>query len=317
METIINYVETMFINLPETAELQQLKQDILLNMEDKYNELKAAGKSENEAVGTVISEFGNLDEILDELDSEGGQFEEDVELLPVVDMAEASNYVAVRRKTGFNIACGVLFCMLGVASLLAVQGWANGNEQLELIGLVPLFLLAAVGVGLFIVSGFRLKPFEYMEKSFVLTGTTRKEIDRQKETYYRSYVVSITAGVMICIISMAAIFVAEALAPDNDQMTLYAISIMLLIASIGVFLIVYAGNVQGAYTTLLEKGKNRQPTKEELQRRSWTKKIASVVWTATTAVYLLAGILFGAWGKAWILFAIVGIISSFWETDDD
>jgi len=124
METIINYVETMFINLPETAELQQLKQDILLNMEDKYNELKAAGKSENEAVGTVISEFGNLDEILDELDSEGGQFEEDVELLPVVDMAEASNYVAVRRKTGFNICLRgvVLYAGRGVAPSCAGVG---------------------------------------------------------------------------------------------------------------------------------------------------------------------------------------------------
>lgn len=36
-------------------------------MEDKYNELISEGKSENEAVGTVISEFGNLDELAETL----------------------------------------------------------------------------------------------------------------------------------------------------------------------------------------------------------------------------------------------------------
>ena len=36
-------------------------------MEDKYNELIAEGVSENTAVGTVISEFGNLDELAEDL----------------------------------------------------------------------------------------------------------------------------------------------------------------------------------------------------------------------------------------------------------
>ena len=36
-------------------------------MEDKYNELINDGKNENEAVGTVISEFGNLEELSKEL----------------------------------------------------------------------------------------------------------------------------------------------------------------------------------------------------------------------------------------------------------
>lgn len=36
-------------------------------MEDKYNELISEGKSDNEAIGIVISEFGNLDELADSL----------------------------------------------------------------------------------------------------------------------------------------------------------------------------------------------------------------------------------------------------------
>ncbi len=67
METIRTYLENMFINLPKSEAMIKAKQELLSMMEDKYSELKAAGKTENEAVGIVISEFGNLDELSEEL----------------------------------------------------------------------------------------------------------------------------------------------------------------------------------------------------------------------------------------------------------
>ena len=57
----------MFANLPATAEVLKAKDELWGMMEDKYNELISEGKSENEAVGTVISEFGNLDELAETL----------------------------------------------------------------------------------------------------------------------------------------------------------------------------------------------------------------------------------------------------------
>ena len=71
METIRNYLETMFQKLPNTAEVQKAKVELGQMMEDKYTELRNEGKSENEAVGTVISEFGNLDELAEDLGIRG------------------------------------------------------------------------------------------------------------------------------------------------------------------------------------------------------------------------------------------------------
>lgn len=65
METIKNYLETMFASLPNTSSVRKAKSELLQMMEDKYNELIAEGHSENEAVGIVISNFGNLDELSD------------------------------------------------------------------------------------------------------------------------------------------------------------------------------------------------------------------------------------------------------------
>lgn len=67
MKTILNYIDTMFAGVPVTADTNRLREDITANMTDKFDELIKDGKSNNEAVGTVISEFGNIDEVLAEM----------------------------------------------------------------------------------------------------------------------------------------------------------------------------------------------------------------------------------------------------------
>ena len=67
MEAIREYLSNMFMNLPETPQVLRAKAELMEMMEDKYEELIAEGMSEKEAVGTVISEFGNLDELAEEL----------------------------------------------------------------------------------------------------------------------------------------------------------------------------------------------------------------------------------------------------------
>jgi len=63
METIRNYLNTMFAGLPDTPEVRKAYEELAAMMEDKYTELIEEGCGENEAVGTVISEFGNLEEL--------------------------------------------------------------------------------------------------------------------------------------------------------------------------------------------------------------------------------------------------------------
>ena len=66
MEAIREYLHNMFLNLPETPQVLRAKAELMEMMEDKYEELMQEGKSEKEAVGTVISEFGNLDELAEQ-----------------------------------------------------------------------------------------------------------------------------------------------------------------------------------------------------------------------------------------------------------
>ena len=71
MNTIKNYLESMFAQLPNTPEVWKAKDELWQMMEDRYTDLIADGKTENEAVGAVIAEFGDLDELAETLGIRG------------------------------------------------------------------------------------------------------------------------------------------------------------------------------------------------------------------------------------------------------
>lgn len=63
MNLIATYLDSMFAAYPSTPRLLEAKAELLAMMEDAYTERIAAGNSENEAIGQVIRDFGNLDEL--------------------------------------------------------------------------------------------------------------------------------------------------------------------------------------------------------------------------------------------------------------
>ncbi len=100
METILSYLNNMFAHMPKTAEVNRAKKELSQMMEDKYNQLRSDGKTENEAVGQVISEFGNLNELAEVLGI-SSQVQEaiDDQQYILVSQNEAEQYIENQKKT--------------------------------------------------------------------------------------------------------------------------------------------------------------------------------------------------------------------------
>lgn len=67
MEVIRTYLDNLFSTLPDTPASRRAKEELWGMMEDKYQELKDQGLPENQIIGTVISQFGNLEELRETL----------------------------------------------------------------------------------------------------------------------------------------------------------------------------------------------------------------------------------------------------------
>ena len=111
METIKNYLETMFQSLPNTPQVQKAKHELGQMMEDKYTELKKEGKTENEAIGIVISEFGNLDDIAEDLGIGSFVKEQDFSQTRMLSMQEGKDFIKDKLKSGFLIGLGTFLCI--------------------------------------------------------------------------------------------------------------------------------------------------------------------------------------------------------------
>lgn len=170
MEAIREYLSNMFMNLPETPQVLRAKAELMEMMEDKYEELIAEGMSEKEAVGTVISEFGNLDELAEELgigDFMKKEEEPQEKKSRHADRRwgpeEAKKYVAFAKTHARYVALGVMFCIWGPFLESVFDGAINqgylGTLVGNLLGNMGMFLLVGVAVVLFVLASTRTKEY--------------------------------------------------------------------------------------------------------------------------------------------------------------
>ncbi|MGV3464231.1 MAG: permease prefix domain 1-containing protein [Heyndrickxia sp.] len=67
MKKIKNHVDDLFKNVPDSEQKEQIKQEIVENLEEKVFDLMAQGKDEEDAINKAIVDFGDIDEIEKEL----------------------------------------------------------------------------------------------------------------------------------------------------------------------------------------------------------------------------------------------------------
>ena len=67
MKKIKQHVERLFQDLPETDEVVQVKEEIIMNLEEKAQDLIEQGKNEEDAINKTIVDLGDIDEIKAEL----------------------------------------------------------------------------------------------------------------------------------------------------------------------------------------------------------------------------------------------------------
>lgn len=307
METIKNYIDNMFGSLPKTAQVTDLKNNILSNMEDKYNELKRQGKSENEAIGIVISEFGNIDELINEL---GIRKEEDPKSLPIVTQEEVDTYLRVKKTMALQIGLGVVLCLAGTALFLLItklitDGFIDINlpdNTSAIPGLIALFLFIAAAVGIFIYSGMNFERYKYMEDGIQLPSSIEF---RLKENFYsnnRTFYLSILIGVCLLIISPVTLVITTLINKDASE---YGVVVLLLMVAAAVFLFIYFGTIRESYERMLKINDYSEKHKKE---NKVIGAVASIVWPLAVLIFLICGFIFGLWQIAWIVFPITGIL---------
>jgi len=324
MNTLKSYLESMFAKMPNTREVLRAKDELWQMMEDKYMELIAEGKNENEAVGTVISEFGNLEELSGVLGLEnafsyqpaGGDTTQEAGIYDrqPLSFEEAKQYVDELVRQGFFVSIGVMLCIFSVIWPILSETF-NWSQALGVTGMM-LFIAAAVF--LFVYSGIMVGKWDYIKKgNYMIDFDTAKVMQNEQSRFRKDYAVRLTIGIILCVLCWLPSMVIEETALGRiDQFENMGAVFLFIIVGIGVMMIVYSSMTMEAYKQILKindirlvSGNYVRTSGKEKYINPTVETIMSLYWPTVTSVYLIWSFLTFDWHLTWVIWPVAAIIS--------
>lgn len=308
METIKSYLEAMFANMPNTPEVIKAKAELLAMMEDKYNELISEGESENAAVGTVISEFGNLDELAEDLglekEVEETHTREAESPRRFVSASEVEDYLATRKKKALMVGIGVMLCICSVTFPIIIDEVADGTYS-DLYGACGMFAAIAIAVGLFVFSGIISSDWKFLTKEpCQIDMTTANMVKERRKGFKPTHALFTAIGVMLCAFSWLPFIIIDA-----DLI----VSLLFYGIGLGVFLIIYSSKIMDSYNTVLKLNDSKTISGnygnegEDVYINKNAKLVMELYWSTITCLYLIISFLTFRWDITWIIWPLAGV----------
>ncbi|MGN0393800.1 MAG: permease prefix domain 1-containing protein [Coprococcus sp.] len=323
METIKTYLENMFMSYPNTAVVCRAKTELLQMMEDKYMELKEEGKTENEAIGIVISEFGNIEELAEDLGIGSIVAGTEDNVARRISLEDAKNFLNSKSRHACIMALGIALCIISVcASIVAdaynsIHNYDTNSNFVNDIGSSVMIFIIAIGVGLIVCAGLLMGKWKYMKhENCQIDFETVAFVKQARESARAGHVILMIFGIIMCIISVVPVIVFDAMKRIYPFLELLSPASLFIFVAIGVFMIVYTSIRWSGYSTLLRlsDGEARENTFESTREKNITYEnktvaaIMSVYWTTVTCIYLCWSFLTFAWHITWIVWVLAAII---------
>ena len=333
METIKNYLDNMFANLPHTDEVLKAKNELSQMMEDKYNELIEEGKTENEAVGIVISEFGNLNEIADDLGI--NETVKQVNENPVYANARkitpegAIKYLKDNSKASFLRALGVFLCIVSIIPAICVSALVDADyleEWIEdVVGVSTIFPIILIAVILFVISNSIMKKWKFIKNELVvLDYQTASQIKFDMDNNSKVYAVIRAVGIVLCAICWLPAAILSEINFDEDIRVftdeIAAPVALFSLVAVGVLLIVVSTGVMKGYKTLTKASDGNTMVGSyvnegvKVYKDSKMEDIMKLYWPTVTCIYLIESFLTFNWGSSWLIWPIAGVVKYLIDT---
>lgn len=225
--------------------------------------------------------------------------------LRILTMEEVNDYLNAKYKSVRQIAFGVMLCILAIIPLLLSETLADPTiaEPMS-FSLSALMVMGAVA--LFILNGFRLKAYEWIENEPFETayGVDGMVMERQKNLQPRraAYIV---AGVTLCFLTLICFFASDYLPDLLGVSENGIIALGFGILSIAVFLFILVGIPHSAYKKIL------QVEDYSVREKVLTTQIGPfmvIYWLIVVAVFLGYSFTTMDWKRGWIIWPVAGVL---------
>ncbi|MBN9613607.1 MAG: hypothetical protein J0H64_09160 [Actinobacteria bacterium] len=332
MNVIIAYLETMFSAYPQTPRLLDAKAELRTMMEDAYTGYLANGLSENEAVGRVITEFGNLDELApvlgitgelapaahdsDSASASASAAAPQAPAYPPITMDEATGYAEAQRRIRFRVAASVALFVLSPAPLIVLSGAAGSSETglnsgvASAIGLGLLLLIVAGGIMTILSTSRDLAPFARVRDGrFSPEPSVSTWAEALAQQHEQRRIGALQVAILFWILSPAPVIALSMLtehSPQNGLWSTVGVAGTLLFVAAGLLILLPAAWAQSTAERLGSTSSRRRRYRDE--DHGLIGIVARIYWPLVTAGFLAWSFIGDAWGRSWIIWPIAGVL---------
>jgi len=172
------YIDGLFEEAAVTKKSVELKEEMIQNLQDKYNDLLQEGKSPEAAFNIAVAGIGDVTTLLKELENDGKSAPDE----------------AARRKSAMFTAIAVMLYIISVLPVIIIGTIADTYDPV--IGIVIMFVIVAIATGLLIYNSMT-KP-KYCKESDTVVEEFR---EWQDETHERKQMRKAISSAMWTIIA--------------------------------------------------------------------------------------------------------------------
>ncbi len=228
-----------------------------------------------------------------------------------VSLAEANEFMEVKKNTAGKIAFAVMLCILSPVCIiilpeLALAGiWAVTEAVAEAISLVILLSMIVAAVAIFITCGMQTGKFEFLDKEIIDTEYGVIGMVKEKKAKFQpAFTRNVVIGTSLCILGASPLIIVSCVT-ENEVVIVSMVGLLLVMVAVAVYLFVSAGIVWESYKKLLQEDDYTPSTKRNNKKM---EPIASIYWLAATAIYLAWSFISNGWGHTWIVWPIAGVL---------
>ena len=183
-----NIVESLFEEAPQTKKAFELKEELVSNLAEKYNDLVASGRTPEEAYNSVVAGIGDVDELIKGLKQN--------------DSLNQEKEVLARKKTALVVSGSVGLYVLSIIVLIVCAELLRIDDVLAVI----LFLVIATIPTCLLIYHFMTQPhYKKSDDTLVEDFKEWKQGSKYKKELYNS--VSSIMWTLTVIIYLLASFV--------------------------------------------------------------------------------------------------------------
>ena len=133
-EKLRNYIEFLFEDAPKTKEVIELKEEMLQNLIDKYNDLVSEGKTSEAAYNIATASIGDVNDLIAQLKNR-----------PTYQQGFEKEMLASKKRSALFTSIAVMLYIMSVIPVMLLGEIGTG-----ILGVVIMFILIAIATGLIV-----------------------------------------------------------------------------------------------------------------------------------------------------------------------